>query len=67
MSRKLYYVLIVVGGAVAISGIFMMRATNFSLHTPGKIMGWGGIAVLLIARIFFAIKRPQPSTPKKPV
>ena len=59
-SRKLYFTLVIVGGIVAITGIFMMRAVDPSLHTPGKILGWGGIALLLIARIFFAIRRPQP-------
>ncbi|HKD13611.1 MAG TPA: hypothetical protein VKE71_03610 [Candidatus Angelobacter sp.] len=65
-SRKMYFVLVAFGAIAAISGIFMMRSADPSLHTPGRIVGWGGIGVLLIARLFFARRRPAPGPTAKP-
>jgi len=60
---KTYWILVVLGAITALGGILMMRSANTSLNYPGKIVGWTGIGVLVIARIFFA-RRPQPQPPK---
>ncbi|HEY6251152.1 MAG TPA: hypothetical protein VI685_14430 [Candidatus Angelobacter sp.] len=60
---KTYWIMAIVGAISAVSGIVMMRSDQFSLHTPGKVLGWIGIGVIVIARIFFA-RRPQPPPPK---
>ncbi|HKE31944.1 MAG TPA: hypothetical protein VKD65_09480 [Candidatus Angelobacter sp.] len=63
-SRKIYFILVAIGAIAAIAGIFMMRSSNSSFLMPGRVLGWGGIAVLLIARIFFARRRQPPPAPK---
>ena len=64
-NKRLYIMLVIVGGIAAVVGIFMMRSANLSLHNPGKVLGWGGIAVLLIARLFFARRRLMTTQPPK--
>lgn len=64
-KRKIYWLLVIVGGACAITGIVMMRSQDVSLHAPGKILGWVGIAIVLIARIFFARWRLTTTLPPK--
>jgi len=63
-SRKIYFVLVAIGAIAAITGIFMIRASNLSVQTLGKILGWTGIGIVLIGRIFFARRRQPPPTPK---
>lgn len=64
-NKKIYITLVIVGAVGAIAGIVMMRSPDLSLHSAGKILGWGGIALLLITRIFFARKRPVLPPPAK--
>lgn len=62
---KLFYILVIIGLLVTVSGLLMMRSSGQSLHYPGEIVGWIGIAVIVIARIFFARrKQPKPPAPK---
>jgi len=63
-SRKIYFMLVAVGAIAAIAGIFMIRASSLSVQTLGKILGWTGIGIVLIARIFFARRRQPPPAPK---
>jgi hypothetical protein len=58
-SRKIYITLIIVGAVAAVSGIFMRWSTHPSLQSAGPFVGWAGIALLLIARISFFVKRRQ--------
>lgn len=61
---KTYWIMVLIGAIAAVGGIFMVRSEQLSLHTPGKIVGWTGIALLLISRIFFARKQqPKPKAP----
>lgn len=62
---KIYWILVFLGGLAAVAGLLMMRSADISLRRPGQILGWSGIAILLIGRIFFSRKRqPQPLKPK---
>jgi len=63
-SRKIYFLLVAIGAIAAITGIFMIRASSLSGQTLGKILGWTGIGIVLIARIFFARRRQPPPAPK---
>jgi hypothetical protein len=65
VNKKIYITLVIVGAVGAVAGILMTRSADPSLHSPGKILGWGGIALLLITRIFFARRRPVPAPPAK--
>lgn len=59
-----YWIMVLIGAIAAVGGIFMMRSEQLSLHTPGKIVAWTSIALLLISRIFFARKQqPRPKAP----
>lgn len=64
-NRRIYWVLVIVGAVCAITGIVMMRSQDLSLHGPGKILGWVGIGIVLIARIFFARRRLMTTLPPK--
>lgn len=62
---KTYWVLVILGALGALAGILMVRSSDAALQTPGKVVGWTGIALLLIARIFFSRRQqPKPSAPK---
>ena len=62
---KTYWILVILGAVAAVAGILMMRSAKTSLIRPGEILGWTGIAMVLIARIFFSRRRqPQPLKPK---
>ena len=56
-SRKLYWIFVIMGAVAAIGGIVMKRSADPALHDKAAIVGWGGIALLLIARFFF---KPKP-------
>lgn len=62
---KTYWVLVILGALGALVGILMMRSSDAALQTPGKVVGWTGIALLLISRIFFS-RRQQRQQPKPP-
>jgi hypothetical protein len=62
-SNKIYITLVILGAAAAIAGILMKFKGGPSLQETSRILGWGGIAVMLIARIVFGRRRPQPPSP----
>jgi predicted MFS family arabinose efflux permease len=64
-SRKVSWVLIILGAAVAVAGILMRRSPNPALHGKASIIGWVGIAIILIGRIFLGRKRSTALAPKK--
>jgi ABC-type uncharacterized transport system permease subunit len=55
-NRKIYWLLVIAGAAAAVAGIFMKRSMDPAVHDKATIVGWAGIAVLLIARIVFRRK-----------
>ena len=62
---KTYWVLVILGALGALAGILMMRSSDAVLHTPGQVVGWTGIALLLISRLFFSRRQqPKPPAPK---
>lgn len=65
-NKKIYIVLLVVGAAAAISGILLRRWGGPSTQTTANIVGWGGIAILLIARIVFGRRSQPPSSKNRP-
>jgi hypothetical protein len=66
-SNKIYITLVILGAAAAITGILMKFKGGPSLQDAARILGWGGIGVMLIARIVFGRRRPQPpSTRDRP-
>jgi hypothetical protein len=64
-GRKLAWVLIFIGAAVAISGILMRRSHNPALNGKASIIGWIGIAIIVIGRIFLGRKRPKSPSPNR--
>jgi hypothetical protein len=58
-NRKAYWALVILGAVAAIVGIFMRKSLDPSLHDKATYVGWTGIGMLLVARIFFK-PRPQP-------
>jgi ABC-type cobalamin transport system permease subunit len=56
-NRKIYIRVVIVGAAVAVAGIFMRRMGDPSLQHAGTLIGWIGIAIMIIARIVFGRRR----------
>jgi ABC-type cobalamin transport system permease subunit len=63
-SNKIYITVVVIGAAAAIVGILMKFRGGPSLQDAARILGWGGIGIMLIARILFGRRRSQPPTPR---
>jgi hypothetical protein len=63
-SNKIYITLVILGAAAAIAGILMKFKGGPSLQDASRILGWGGIGLMLIARIVFGRRRSQPPSPK---
>lgn len=59
--RRIYWLLAIVGGIAAIGGIVMRRTGGPELQHTAAIVGWTGIALLLLARLFF---KPRPNAPQ---
>jgi ABC-type uncharacterized transport system permease subunit len=55
-NRKIYWGLVIAGAVAAVAGIFMKRSLDPTLHDKATLVGWAGIAMLLIARILFRRK-----------
>ncbi len=64
-NRKIFWLLVLVGLAAAVAGILMKLLGSPSLYDASRIVGWGGIAVILIARIFFRGRRSQQTPPPR--
>ena len=56
-TRKLYWIFVILGAVGAIAGIVLRRSADPALQDKAAIVGWGGIALLLVARFFF---KPKP-------
>lgn len=59
-NKRIYVVLAIVGAAAAIAGILMRFWGGPPLQDAARIIGWSGIAILLVARIVFGRGRPRP-------
>jgi len=57
-NRKIYWLLVIVGAVGAIGGIIMKRSADPAWHDKAAIVGWAGIALLLLARLVF---KPKPA------
>jgi hypothetical protein len=59
-----YWILVVIAIAVGIAGFMVRSSPDPHKHAMAQYLGWGAIALLLIARFFF---RPKPDkTPPMP-
>ena len=60
-KRKIYWLLVIVGAVGAIAGIVMRKTGGPDAQQTARIVGWTGIALLLLARLFF---KPTPDAPR---
>lgn len=62
---KTYWILVSLGALTAVTGILMLRSSGEVLPKYGRVVGWAGVALVLLARIFFSRRQqPKPPTPK---
>jgi hypothetical protein len=62
---RAYWIFIIVALVVAISAMVMVRSADAHQHELGRYLGWGAIALLVIARFAFRRKTtPEPPMPK---
>jgi hypothetical protein len=59
-----YWVLLVVAIGMAIAGFVARSSADPQRHAMAQYLGWGAIALLLIARFFF--RRKPDATPPMP-
>jgi len=59
-----YWICFLFAVAMAIAGYVMMRSPDSHTHDLGRYVGFGAIALLLVAR--FAFRRPTPPEPPMP-
>lgn len=57
-KKKIYWLLVVLGAVGAIGGIVMRKTGGPDVQHTATIIGWTGIALLLLARLFF---KPRPN------
>ena len=57
-KRKIYWLLVIMGAVGAIGGIVMRKTGGPDAQHTATIVGWAGIALLLLARLFF---KPRPN------
>jgi len=60
-KKTIYWLLVIVGGVGAIAGIVMRKTGGPEVQHTATIFGWAGIALLLLARLFF---KPRPNAPQ---
>ncbi|PYP91061.1 MAG: hypothetical protein DMG65_09335 [Candidatus Angelobacter sp. Gp1-AA117] len=60
-KRKIYWLLVIVGAVGAIGGIVMRKTGGPDSQHMASLVGWTGIALLLLARLFF---KPRPNAPQ---
>jgi len=58
-KRRIYWILVVLGAAIAVAGIYLRKTGGPALQQKAAFVGWGGIAVMLLARFFFKPARQQ--------
>jgi hypothetical protein len=59
-----YWILVVIAIAVGVAGFMVRSSPDSHKHAMAQYLGWGAIALLLIARFVF---RPKPDkTPPMP-
>jgi len=63
-SNKIYITLVILGAVAATTGILMKFKGGPSVQDAARILGWGGIGVMLLARIVFGRRRPPPPSPR---
>lgn len=66
MPKQVLWILMLLGGAMALAGIFMRSSVNPAIYGKAPIIGWSGIAIALIARILLGIKQRAGRQTKKP-
>ena len=60
-----YWICFLVAVGLAIAAFVMLRSHDSHTHEIARYMGWGAIALLLIARFAFRSKTaPEPPMPK---
>ena len=60
-NKRIYWLLVIVGAVGAIGGIVMRKTGGPEAQHTATIVGWTGIALLLLARLFF---KPKASAPQ---
>jgi hypothetical protein len=53
---KVFWIFVIIGFAIIIFSFYMRRSPDAALHGKATIVGWSGVLVVLIGRIFFARK-----------
>jgi len=59
-----YWILVVIAIAVGIAGFMVRSSPDPHKHAMAPYLGWGAIALLLIARFFF-IPKPDKTPPMR--
>lgn len=58
-NRKIFWTLVIIGFAMILASFWMRRSIDPRIWSKASIVGWSGVAVVLVGRIFFA-RRPKP-------
>jgi ABC-type uncharacterized transport system permease subunit len=67
MPRRVLWILMLLGGAMALAGILMRRSVDPAIYSKAAIVGWSGIGLALIARILLGIRQRSGTKTKKPL
>jgi ABC-type cobalamin transport system permease subunit len=65
MPKRVLWILMILGGAMALAGIFMRRSMDPAIYAKAGIVGWSGIGIALIARILLGIRQRTGTQTKK--
>lgn len=65
MPKPVLWILMLLGGAMALAGILMRRSVDPSIFGKAGIVGWSGIGIAVIARILLGIKQRSGTKAKK--
>lgn len=67
MPKRVLWILMLLGGAMALAGILMRRSVDPAIYSKAGIVGWSGIGIALVARILLGIKQRSGTKTKKPL